>query len=89
MNYKEPAYDIIESDPETVKLYLKLVPKEELEGKTKKEKYDLAKKKMKEYRVPPPNDKRGGKKNKKTNRKFTKIRKQKRKKTKKKKHKKN
>ena len=55
-----PAYEIIESDPDTVKLYMNLIPPKELKGKTEKEKLDLAKEVMKMYRIGPRNY--GGKK---------------------------
>lgn len=55
MSYKEPAYNIIENDPETVKIYMKLIPKHELEGKTEKEQFELGQKKMMEYRIGRPN----------------------------------
>ena len=62
MNYKEPAYNIIESDPETVKLYISLIPKEKFVGKTETEIMELAKQEMIKYRVPRPNKYKGGKK---------------------------
>ena len=50
-----PAYEIIESDPDTVKLYMNLIPPKELKGKTEKEKLHLAKEVMKMYRIGPRN----------------------------------
>ena len=67
MNYKEPAYNIIENDPETVKLYISLIPKEKFVGKTETEIMELAKQEMIKYRVPRPNKYKGGKKKTKKN----------------------
>jgi len=61
MSYKEPAYNLIEDDPDTVKIYASLIPKGKREGKSEKEIMNLAKQEMIKYRVPPPNKYRGGK----------------------------
>ena len=61
MSYKEPAYNLIEDDPDTVKIYKSLIPKGNRVGKSEKEIMELAKQEMIKYRVPPPNKYRGGK----------------------------
>lgn len=62
MSYNRPAYELPEDDPDTVSLYISLIPEKKRKGKTDKQIMDLAKEEMKKYRVPPPNNLRGGRK---------------------------
>ena len=55
MSYNRPAYELPEDDPDTVSLYISLIPEKKKKGKTDKQIMDLAKQEMIKYRVPPPN----------------------------------
>ena len=59
MSYNRPAYELPEDDPDTVSLYISLIPEKKKKGKTDKQIMDLAKEEMIKYRVPPPNNLRG------------------------------
>jgi len=56
MSYNRPAYELPEDDPDTVSLYISLIPEKKKKGKTDKQIMDLAKQEMIKYRVPPPNN---------------------------------
>ena len=56
MSYNRPAYELPEDDPDTVSLYISLIPEKKKKGKTDKQIMDLAKEEMIKYRVPPPNN---------------------------------
>ena len=70
--YQPPAYELVEDDPDTVKMFISLIPEHKKKGKTDEEIMTLAKKEMIKYRVPRPNYLRGGIQKRKTHKKSAK-----------------
>lgn len=71
-HYQPPAYEVVEDDPDTVKMFISLIPEHKKKGKSDEELMTLAKKEMIKYRVPRPNYIKGGIRKRKTNKKSAK-----------------